>query len=122
MENGVINGIMDKTLDNLRELVDTDTVIGKCILSPDGSMVVPVSKVSVGMVAGGGEYNENSPKLRSQFPGAGGGGAGVSITPLGFLVLSNSKHSFIRVDKEENESKWMDLAVAATKVFTKNKN
>lgn len=105
-----MDGIMERTVNNLRELVDTDTVIGKCIIAPDDSLIIPVSKISVGMVSGRNEKGEEKLREKKHFDG---GGAGAAITPLGFLVLGKNKHSFIAIDKEEQNNKWSDLLNAA---------
>ncbi len=108
--------IMDKTISTLKELAAADTVIGKPITAPDGATVIPVSKVSAGIVSGGGEYGAKS-ETSLLYPGAGAGGAGASITPLGFLVMKDSKQSFITVSKESGD-KWKELTDAAINVFT----
>lgn len=120
MQNDVIGKIMEKTLDNIRNLVDGDTVIGKTIYAPDGTMVLPVSKVTVGMVSGGGEYGMQ--KVNGDFSGAGAGGAGVSVTPLGFLLLGKYSHSFVKVESQEGENKWLGVAQSVAKLFSKKKD
>ncbi len=114
-----MDSVMERTINNLRQLVDTDTVIGKCIIAPDNSLIIPVSKISVGMVTGSNEkgierYNRDK-RITD------GGGAGASITPLGFLVLGSSRHQFINIDKEENSNKWTDLLNAAINAFLPEK-
>ncbi len=113
-----MDSIIEQTVSNLRQLVDTDTVIGKCIVAPDDSLVIPVSKISVGMVSGRNEKGEERLRERKQFDG---GGAGASITPLGFLVLSDNKHHFIAIDKEEQKNKWTELLGAAINAFSPEK-
>lgn len=113
-----MDGLMEKTVNNLRELVDTDTVIGKCIMAPDNSLIIPVSKISVGMITGSSEKGIEKYKDKRL---SDGGGAGASITPLGFLVLGGSKHQFINIDKEDNSNKWTDLLNAAINAFTPEK-
>ena len=56
MDKHPIEGIMNTTMENIREMVDVNTVIGDAVTTPDGSTVIPISKVSFGFVAGGGEY------------------------------------------------------------------
>ena len=119
MQNEVIGKIMDKTLDNIRDLVNGEVVIGKAIPSPDGSVVLPVSKVTVGMVSGGGEYGYQS--MNGDYSGAGAGGAGVSVTPIGFLVMGKVFQKFIPIDEKESGSKWMSIVESVTKVFSKKK-
>lgn len=92
MEKHPIENIMTTTMDSIRDMVDVNTVIGEAITTQDGSTVIPVSKVSFGFVAGGGEYRcACGPKFtedNGRMPFAGGTGAGVTIHPVGFLVTS----------------------------------
>ena len=91
-----IESIMGTTMENLREMVDVNTVVGDAVQTPDGSTIIPISKVSFGFVAGGGEY-ETSPKPQPPalssgvLPFAGGTGAGVSVCPLGFLIVGKGQ-------------------------------
>ena len=88
MEKHPIENIMSTTMENIRDMVDVDTVIGEAIVTADGSTVIPVSRVSFGFVAGGGEYESHCKSKESgeRMPFAGGTGAGVTIQPMGFLV------------------------------------
>ena len=81
-----IGDLMQTTLENITDMVDVKTVIGEPIPTVNGPTIIPVSKVSFGFLAGGGEYEmKNLPEADSPF--AGGGGAGVSVQPVGFLVV-----------------------------------
>jgi len=86
MEKHPIENIMSATMENIRDMVDVNTVIGDAVVTSDGSTVIPVSRVSFGFASGGGEYRGNRPGDRLPF--AGGTGAGVTVNPVGFLVLS----------------------------------
>lgn len=119
MQSEAIGNIMDKTLEDLRGMVDGETVVGREIIAPDGTVVIPVSKISLGMVSGGGEYGMQ--KLNGDFTGAGVGGAGATITPIGFLLLGRLSHSFIKVDGKEADEKWLNVLQTVAKVFTKRK-
>ena len=88
MERHPIHGLMDTAMESIRDMVDVNTVLGDAIVAQDGSTVVPVSKVSFGFVAGGGEYS--SDKANQGYPFAGGAGAGVTIQPVGFLVCGDN--------------------------------
>ncbi len=88
MERHPIHGLMDTAMESIRDMVDVNTVLGDAIVAQDGSTVVPVSKVSFGFVAGGGEYA--SDKASQNYPFAGGAGAGVTIQPVGFLVCGDN--------------------------------
>ena len=73
-EQHPINGLMGTSMEKIRELVDVNTIIGDPITSPDGTIIIPVSKVSFGFVAGGSDLPTKAPK--EVF--AGGSGAGIS--------------------------------------------
>ena len=94
MSNHPIESLMTTTMDSLRDMVDVNTVVGEAIQTPDGSTVIPISRVSFGFVAGGGEYGESQPRQKhadttdADIPFAGGAGAGVTVQPVGFLVSS----------------------------------
>ena len=81
-----IGNLMQTTLENIKDMVDVNTVIGEPIPTVNGPTIIPVSKVSFGFLAGGGEYDLNRlPDTETPF--AGGSGAGVSVQPVGFLVV-----------------------------------
>ena len=91
MDKHPIENIMSTTLENIRDMIDVNTVIGEAITAADGSTVIPISRVSFGFVAGGGEYGKGAGRAeegRGEHPFAGGTGAGVTVQPLGFLVTS----------------------------------
>ena len=88
MEKHPIESLMTTTMESLRDMIDVNTIIGEPVSTADGSTVIPISRVSFGFVAGGGEYGP-APKREEQqaaHPFAGGTGAGVTVQPLGFLV------------------------------------
>ena len=68
MEKHPIENIMTTTMDSIRDMVDVNTVIGEPITTADGSTVIPVSKVSFGFVAGGGEYDAANGGVTLAFP------------------------------------------------------
>ncbi|MGI5958838.1 MAG: GerW family sporulation protein [Massiliimalia sp.] len=85
MSEHPIQGVMGTTMQKIREMVDVNTIIGEPIQTPDGTVIIPVSKVSFGFASGGSDLPTKTPK--ELFGGA--GGAGVSIQPLAFLVVAN---------------------------------
>lgn len=91
MEQHPIQSLMGTSMESIREMVDVNTVVGDPVKTQDGSTVIPISKVSFGFVAGGGEYSGGvaAPGLDG-LPFAGGAGAGVSVQPVGFLVCTPS--------------------------------
>lgn len=86
-----IQGIMSTALSNIKEMVDVNTIVGNPVTTPDGTVIIPVSKVAFGFCAGGTEFGNPVVKeegLKSNF--GGGSGAGVSITPVAFLVVNGT--------------------------------
>lgn len=82
--------IIDSTLSQIGSVADVNTVIGDPITTAEGTTIIPFSKVSVGYASGGADYDgkkENSDGNKNVHF-AGGNGAGVSVTPLGFLVIN----------------------------------
>ena len=110
-----IESIMGTTMENLREMVDVNTVVGDAVQTPDGSTIIPISKVSFGFVAGGGE-DETSPKPQPPalssgvLPFAGGTGAGVSVCPLGFLIVGKGQVKMLPAQHETYIDRLEELA------------
>ena len=80
-----LNDLMRSTMEKIREMVDTNTIVGQPINTPDGVTLIPISKVSFGFGAGGGDYGKTPEK--NNF--GGGSGAGVNIAPVAFLVIKD---------------------------------
>ena len=83
-----LNELVDTALDNLRGLVDANTVIGTPIVTASGTTVIPVSKVSIGIAGGGNDYSQKAETASGKVSFSGGGGTGLTMIPLGFLVVS----------------------------------
>ena len=112
-----IESLVDVSLDKIRSLIDVNCVIGSAISMPDGSSIIPISKVSVGFVSGGGEYNDlNAKRNSADFPMAGGTGGGFTVSPIGFFVVSKDKFKLIRADKS---TAYLGLIKNATDVLKK---
>lgn len=79
-----IQGLIDTALDNIKGIVDANAVIGTPVTHSDGTIIIPVSKVSVGFASGGSDLPTKVPK--DMF--GGGAGGGITVTPLGFLVVT----------------------------------
>ncbi len=79
--------MIESALSKIREVVDVNTVIGEPINLPGDVSIIPFSKVSVGFASGGTEFVGKNPRTDGRANFAGGNGAGVSITPLGFIVV-----------------------------------
>jgi len=87
-EPSKINEIIATSLDKIRTLADAQTIIGEPIPTPAGTTIIPVSKVSIGLATGGLDYNSKSGEKGTNF--GGGGGTGLTISPVAFLIISPS--------------------------------
>ena len=105
-----LNDVMNQTMAKMKELVDVNTVIGNPITTPDGTTLIPVSKVSFGFASGG---NDGVGKNDKPSFGA-GSGAGVSIVPIAFMVVTQGNVRMIYIDPPTNSSldKVIDMAPA----------
>ncbi|MCR4925116.1 MAG: sporulation protein YtfJ [Clostridiales bacterium] len=92
------SGILGTTIEKIRDLVDTSTIIGDPIYTEDGITIIPVTKVSYGFASGGSDFPS---KNNSELFG-GGGGAGVTITPIAFLVVSDGEVTIKHITSYDN--------------------
>lgn len=105
-----ISETMQTVIKNLSEIVDVNTVVGSPIRDADGQYVIPVSKVTIGVLTGGGEYGKLSIfKKGEDLPFSAGNGAIVSIKPCAFLVKEQDKYKIVNVALNQYE-KLMDKA------------
>lgn len=110
IENNKINKAIETALKNLSTMVDVNTVIGKPIKTDNGEYVVPISKVTVAVLSGGGEYGKVSVfKKSSDLPYSAGNGAVISIKPCGFLLKEGEKFKILTVAENPYE-KLIDKA------------
>lgn len=84
-----IQGLMKTAMESIKDMVDVNTIVGDAVETPDGTVIIPISRVSFGFAAGGAN-SEPEEKDQSQTVNCfgGGSGAGVSVKPVGFLVCS----------------------------------
>lgn len=80
----------------IKEMVDVNTVIGDPITAPDGTTVIPVSRVSYGFAGGGSDLPSKAQPEKGLF--AGGSGAGITIQPIAFLVISNGNVRILQIE------------------------
>ena len=78
--------IIKSSLENVRSLVDANTVVGEPIITNAGTTIIPISKISVGVATGGVDYSAKTEAAKPQNFG-GGGGTGLSVAPIGFLII-----------------------------------
>lgn len=112
-----VSELIDLSLGKIRNMVDVNCVIGEPVTLPDGSTIIPISKVSVGFVSGAGEYSDlNSKRNQVDLPMAGGTGGGYTVMPIGFFVIKKDKFKLVHADKS---SAYLTLLKNATEVFKK---
>ncbi len=111
-----IEGIMYTALQGLKEMIDVNTIVGDAITSPDGSVIIPISKVAIGFGVGGSEFE----KFKTKSDGSpknlfgGGTGGGISLTPEAFLVVGNGKIRMISVTPQNTiYDRLLDFAPVA---------
>lgn len=113
-----INEMLSGTIEKLRSLIDVDSIVGKPIVTTDNITIVPITKVCFGFLTGGGEVGgkkeaEGNPS--DPFAGIGGG---VSLMPIGFLVVSGDGATIVK-PKGDNSDKWLDILQAGVKSILK---
>ncbi|MCL2755049.1 MAG: sporulation protein YtfJ [Oscillospiraceae bacterium] len=97
-------------MEKIRQLVDVNTIVGEAITAPDGTTIIPISKVSFGFVSGGSDI----PASKQIF--AGGAGAGVTIKPMTFLVIKNDGDVAV-LDAVPRENNFMENVLEAAPEF-----
>ena len=90
-----IGELMQTTMDNVRNILKVDTVVGDPIYTPDGITLVPISRISLGFGGGGIELNQKSSGGNRPF--GGGNATGVKIDPIGFLIIKDGTIRMINV-------------------------
>ncbi|WP_440896106.1 GerW family sporulation protein [Amphibacillus sp. Q70] len=121
MQQHPIEGLMSETMEQLKNIIDVKTIIGDPIQTPDGSTIIPISKVSFGFAAGGSEFpdqknsdQEQNNNEESTLPFGGGSGGGVSIIPIAFLVTHKQGNEIIHLrDQNHLYDKLIEVAPQA---------
>ena len=102
--NHPLSEMMSSSMSKIREMVDVNTVIGDPIVTGDGVTIIPVTKVSIGYGGGGSDFaTKNYPANRDNAFG-GGAGAGVTITPVAFLVVRGDNVGMLPVAEPASTS------------------
>lgn len=107
-----VESLMRTTMENIKNMIDVNTVVGDAVETKDGTVIVPVSKVSFAFIAGGGEYAGAADKddlEGSKYPFAGGSGAGVTVQPIGFLATSNGQLKVVPVKYSSAADRIVDM-------------
>lgn len=120
MSDHPIQGLMTTAMENLKEMIDVNTIIGDPVETPDGSVIITVSKVGFGFAAGGSEFVMDSSggggqgSEKPKIPFGGGSGGGVSITPIAFLIVNSHGVKMVHLDENTHlYERILDLAPQA---------
>lgn len=105
-----IEGLMKTAMENIRGIVDVNTVIGDPVETPDGTVIIPVSRVACGFAAGGSAFAGERMESGGEVPFGGGSGAGVSVQPVGFLVVKGENIRLLPVEGNHLAERIVDLA------------
>lgn len=98
MKDQSASGILGTAIDKIRDLVDVSTIVGEPVFSGDGITIIPVSKVTYGFASGGSDF----PSKSNVELFGGGGGAGITITPVAFVVINNGNVTIKSVPSGDN--------------------
>ena len=103
MEETKQSEIIKTALENVKTMIDANTVTGAPINTDSGTVIIPVSKIFVGLASGGVDFfGKRTPTAQANF--GGGGGTGVTVSPVGFLVIEpNGKVDFLSVNYEPTD-------------------
>ena len=113
-----IEGLMFTAMNSIKDMIDVNTIIGDPIQASNGIVVIPISKVSFGFAAGGSEFKgetvdeynkkDKDEQIQYKLPFGGGSGAGVSVTPVAFLVIQENNVKLLPVSHSSTIDRLLD--------------
>lgn len=108
--NHPIENLMRSTMENLRDMIDVNTVIGDPVETKDGTYIIPISKVCFGFASGGSEFGTERiiNEKDHRYPFGGGSGAGVTVKPIAFLVLKGDSVRLLPVSHTNTYDRIVD--------------
>jgi len=121
-----INGLMETAMQSIKDMVDVNTIVGEPVESKDGTIIIPISKVSFGFGAGGSDFGQKTvANSDSNFGGGSGGGA--TIEPVAFMVVGKEEIKLMPIEKNTSPAQDIidsvpTLIDKVVKVFKKKKD
>lgn len=119
-----LDNIINDALKNLKSIIDTNTVIGKEVTTTDGTVIIPISKIIVGFVAGGGEsvkpHTHHNKSTTDGYPFSGASGAGFTVVPIGFLCGKKGSMEFVSVKSDTKYDELINLTNRSLKLILDN--
>ena len=124
-----INGLMETAMQSIKDMVDVNTIVGEPVESKDGTVIIPISKVSFGFGAGGSDFGKKNEKEAEESAVAfgGGSGGGATIEPVAFMVVGNEQIKLMPVEKNSSPAQEIidsvpTLLDKVVKLFSKKKD
>lgn len=122
-----IENIMETSMEQLKEIADVNTVVGKPIMAGEKTVILPISKVTLGFLSGGGEYGQKGGPVKKSgemldtaekqtYPFAGTAVAGMSLTPMGFLYVNEEKVRLLSTSYATPIERIMDAVPQALQI------
>lgn len=113
MSENTLQGLMKTTMDNLKEMIDVNTIVGDPVETIDGTIIIPVSKVTVGFGSGGTEMCEGASREKAElqgtaYPFGGGSGAGMAVSPVSFLVVTKDQVRMLPASQVNTAERLID--------------
>ena len=104
MSEHPINSLMNETMDKIKQLVDAETIIGKPIPVGTDTTIIPISRVSFGFASGGSDYVSKHARESAPACFGGAGGAGVTVTPVAFLVVDKTGTRILPINEQASST------------------
>ena len=118
MSEHPIEGLMITAMNSIEDMIDVNTIIGEPIETKEGTVIIPISRVSFGFAAGGSEFRgetideyskrEKEEQIQYRLPFGGGSGAGVNINPVAFLIVQGKSVKLLQVEHMNTVDKLID--------------
>ena len=124
MNSNQIEDTIKSAISKIKEITDISSVVGKSI-EINNVTIIPISQLSVGFVAGGGEYGADKSEIKTMknYPYSGGSGGGVSVKPIGFICITNGNYKYIKADGKTSFEKLIEsLPSVAKSIVNSSKN
>lgn len=96
MSQNKVNEILGASMEKIKQMVDVNTVVGEPVTTPDGTTIIPISRINYGFAAGGSDLPSKAQPAAGLF--AGGSGAGITVSPVAFLSISNGNVRVIQIE------------------------
>ena len=117
-----IEEFVSGAIKNIKTLVDVDVVVGRPIESSSNLTIIPLTKVTMGFVSGGGEYYSELREIKkdNEYPFVGGSGSGLNLQPIGFLVIDGKDVQIVKVEMDSAIEKLIQAVPEVAKFISKN--